>query len=112
MWKSVSITSMVRILGLIGSGEIASARSGAAKSGGRDSFMAVVLRTLVARGCSSAQDHLIAAEPHFVGSKFFRPVQAMLPGGEIERPIVPRAADHLALGDEITLAYRGAFVDA
>jgi hypothetical protein len=34
----------VRILGLIGSGEIASARSGPAKSGGRDSFMAVVLR--------------------------------------------------------------------
>src|SRR6266436_2453634 len=61
---------------------------------------------------SGAQDHPIAVEPHFVGAKLFGPVQAMLAGGEIERPVVPRAADHLAVGDQIALADRRALVDA
>src|SRR6266508_6075725 len=106
-WKSVSMTSMVRILGLTGSGRTASARS-RLKPEWEASFMALSS----ARSVSGAQDHLIAVELDFIGADFLVAIVAMLAGGQVERPIVPGAAHDLAAVRELAFAHGGALVDA
>src|SRR5215207_5871321 len=89
----------------MGSGETASARFSSERSVGLSSFIAVL-------PCSSAQDHLIADQLHLKRANFLLGVETLLAGFEVERPIVPRTADNLAVFGEHAITQRRALMGA
>src|SRR5262249_6212988 len=59
-----------------------------------------------------AQDHLVALHLDLVGPQPLARIEAMLAGGELEWPVVPWTAHHLAVVGDIAVANRRTLVDA